>query len=253
MCPAGTYTDGAKPIRTRCTFCPRGTTTSGAGCGSGSSCCNFCAPGWVWNAGTAKCTQCPINTWSPGGTASGPTVTCTACDANEVGVPGFTLNAGAGSIEQCKTYPVCPGVTNPPNPANCDNSNYIIRKGFHLTDPATDVSVPTTQHYNKKIGGGEAGYYCVECTPGTVTTNCLSVGGSCKVEVGDVGMPAYKKLHESKEQFKRGYHGHQIPQEDGEDFEFAGVDEVDGYQRVKYAAEGSVNGKGGVVYEEATD
>lgn len=236
VCPAGTYTDGANPIRTRCKFCPRGKTTSGAGCGSGASdCCDYCAPGWRWDG--SKCVQCPINTWYPGGPASGDAVaSCNSCPANDIGVAGFTLNPGSGSEDQCKQYPVCPGAT----AASCDDSNYIIRKGFHLGEADSGDAVPTTQHYRKKIGDGETGYYCVACTPGTTTTDCTKVGGTCAVDTDDLPEinPAYKKLRESKKQLKTGHHGHQLDDDaQDDDDELAGVDPVAGYKKIKYEAD----------------
>lgn len=225
-CPAGTYTDGAKPIRSRCSFCARGTTTSGVACGDGADCCDYCAPGWRWDG--TKCAQCAAGTWSPGG-IKGTVTTCNVCPPNDNGIAGFTLNAGAGSIEQCKQWPICPGAT----ADSCADSPFIIRKGFHL-EGEDGTGIPTTQHYQKKTGEGETGYYCVECPGGTTTNNCQTGGGSCVVDDDDLPTPnpVYKKLKESKKQLKTGHHGHQISGDD--DDELAGVDPVIGYEKVKY-------------------
>lgn len=223
VCPAGTYTDGVSPIRTRCLFCPRGKTTSGAGCGDGSGCCDYCAPGWAWDDGKKACQQCAANSYSPGGPASGATVKCTPCPDG-----GFTLNAGAGSVKQCKVLP------------KCDNApNCIIVKGFYIGGQTDGTAVPSTQHYRKKIGDGENGYYCVDCPDGTTsTTGCTSVGGTCKPDSGDTPVPDYKKVHETH--FKHGYHGNFKKHDGGDDGDdddagdLPGADPVEGYKKVKY-------------------
>lgn len=244
LCPAGTYTNGAKPIRTRCLFCPSGTTTDGAGCsGSASECCTQCAPGWAWDPSVevdgvpvGGCVICPKNTWYPGGPASGDTlVECTECDGNPVtGADGFTLQAGSGSEDQCKVPPTCPGLTEPADTCESAPSNYIIRKGFHLEREDADgneFGVPTTQHYQKKTGEGQEGYYCVPCPDGTTTSDCKNPGGVCEQEYHGSTDPTYKKLRDTK--FKRGYHGDFDP--DNEEDDLPGVDPIEGYKKVKYS------------------
>jgi hypothetical protein len=251
LCPAGTYTDGANPIRTRCSFCPRGTTTEGAGCsGPEEDCCTSCAPGWVWNDATtdadgneiaAGCKLCPAGTWSPGGPVD-TEATCEDCPVGSVdnggviGAPGLTLNAGAGSVEQCYVLPSCDGaITYVDDEYVCPvDPSYIIKKGYHLEreDPETGeiTAVPTTQHYQKKTGlkNGVNGYYCVACPEGTESTSCSDTSGVCKPTAETVTSPTYKKLKETH--FKRGYHGDFVHGDE----ELPGVDPIQGYEEIKY-------------------
>jgi len=360
MCPAGTFTSGASAIRTRCTFCPRGTTTEGAGCGDGGDCCSSCAPGWAWDAAKSVCSPCASGSFSPGGpkvpAGSNATTTavCEDCEPNDIGVPGFTLAGGAASVKQCLQYPVCPDVTEDTD--TCEDSNYIIRKGFNI--PQEDgTGVATTQHYNKKVrrgregedetsggrararapvagrrrrffaryrrrrlasraidhprnrpparrvssslrlaplgapkarslahsparapppartkptrpttlspppilhkktkhqtnqnpkvGDGVEGYYCVACTPGTLSDNCITVGGTCVVDVEDLPTPSpeYKKLRETHFKKIGSYHARGDVNDD--DGDLPGVDPVEGYKKVKYTYSGEKVENGG--------
>lgn len=83
------------------------------------------------------------------------------------------------------------------------------------------------------------GYYCLECPAGTTTDNCLTVGGTCKVDAtGVTPTPEYKKLRETHFNKIGSYHarGDVNPLEDGD---LPGVDPVEGYKKVKYSYKGA--------------
>lgn len=107
------------------------------------------------------------------------------------------------------------------------------------TNPATPQTKQQQQTTKQQqVGDGVEGYYCLECTPGTTTNNCQTVGGSCVVDTGDLPTPnpAYKKLKETHFGKIGSYHAKgDVSDDDDEGGDMPGVDPVAGYKKVKYS------------------